>query len=202
MEILEMSEEMINPFADILKSQAEMSTNHLSFEDQCGYYGALKCGVKNNAVALAANIAQPTVSYLRAAGERRGGQIHYARVAREYDNLGHNAFIHKYVTDRIRERCLNARHDIMHGLAKPRASQFVKPRKSGLIGRHTLRPRSSFETEIWAIEIAQRPDGYVYLIVNSPMRGEIRREHAQVFGPFEQARDALRDAKDKLTPED
>jgi len=197
-----MSNEFINPFSDALKNQVETTTNHMSFEDQCGYYGALKCGVKNNAVALAANIAQPTVSYLRAAGERRGGQIHYARVAREYAGLGHNAFIHKYVTPLIRERCLNARHDIIHGLAKPRASTFVKPRKSGLVGRHILRPRSSYESETWTIEINQRPEGYVYLIVGSPMSGEIRREHAQVFGPFDQARDALRDAKDKLTPED
>ena len=193
---------MLNPFADVLEHSEETTSNHLSFEDQCGYYGALKCGIKNNAVALAANIAQPTVSYLRAAGERRGGQIHYARVAREYANLGHDPFIHKYVTDRIRTRCLNARHDILHGLAKPRASAFVKPRKSGLVGSHILRPRSALSEETWTIDIVQRPEGYFYLIIGSPLRGEIHREDAQAFGPFAQARDALHAAKDQLTPED
>lgn len=193
---------MLNPFAEDLKKYPSPRSNHMSFEEACGYYGALLSGVQPAAIAIAANVAQPTVSYLKRAGDYVGGQIRYYRVSREYMLLGHDAFIQKYVTPIIRERCLTAMHNLERGLAKPKTSTVPRPRKSGLVGRHILRPRNDYQAETWTIEIVQRPEGFAYLIVNSPMSGEIPHAHAQSFGPFDQARDALRAAKDQLTPED
>jgi hypothetical protein len=195
---------MENPFAGHLKNKLPSGKNHLSFEELCGYYGALMCGVENEAVALAADLAQPTVAYLRVAGEFRGGQLRYPKVAREYQTLGHDAFVHKYITPAIKDRCLAARHNIERGLARPRQSNFAKRRASGLVGRHILKPRSKYDgTTAWTIEILPpSPEGYYYLSLTSLMGGEDERQFARKFGPFETAPAALRAARDQFTPED
>jgi hypothetical protein len=190
---------MFNPFADDIRNSIARGKNHQSFEDLCGYYGALMCGVENEAIALAADLSQPSVAYLRVAGEFRGGQLRYPKVAREYRMLGHDAFVAKYVTAALKERCLTARHNIEHGLAQARQSNAVKPRASGLVGRHILKPRGR---PALVIEILPPlPEGYFYLFLTSLMGGEVKREHAPKYGPFKTAALAMRDAREKFASE-
>ena len=73
----------------------------LSFDDLCGHFGApdvLASSIRSG--RLGGQRRAATVAYLRTAGEFRGGQLRYPQVAREYALLGHDAFIHKYVTPR------------------------------------------------------------------------------------------------------
>lgn len=193
---------MLNPFSEALEDYPRTSSNHMSFEDACGYYGALVSGVQPAAISLAANVAQPTVSYLARAGEYVGGQIRYPRVAREYALLGHDAFIEKYVTPVLREHCVAAMRDLAAGVARPKTSTRVQPRRSGLIGRHILKSRSDFAPTAHAIEILEpTPEGYFYLALTKVGGGEHKPEHAPKYGPFKTAAAARRAARDYLTPE-
>jgi hypothetical protein len=59
-------------------------------------------------VAKVAEIGSSVATYLKAAGQRRGGQVRYPKVAREYDALGHEAFVHRYLTPRLRADLIEA----------------------------------------------------------------------------------------------
>ena len=99
---------MENPFAQSLATLNRPDYGKLSFDEQCAYYDALKCGVPPAAVAQVAGVAQSTVSLLGSAGETRGGKMRYAKLAREYDSLGHDAFVHRYLNPLIRDRLMVA----------------------------------------------------------------------------------------------
>ena len=108
---------MENPFAEKLEGLDTPNHGKLSFEEQCGYYAGLMltrarpgspdrpwtplpCAV----VAHAAGVGSATISHLLAAGHVRSGVLRYPRVAAEYAKLGHEAFVHRYLTPIIRER--------------------------------------------------------------------------------------------------
>jgi hypothetical protein len=97
---------MENPFAEALADLGWPNHGRLPFEDQCAYYAALKCDVPPVAVANVSGLSQSVVSLLKAAGTPRGGQLRYPKVASEYAAMGHDSFVHKYLTPLIRERLM------------------------------------------------------------------------------------------------
>ena len=190
---------MTNPFAEALKNHIPSTANHMTFEEQCGYYGALKSGVPRIVVAAAANIATPTVTYLARAGELVGGQIRYRKVATEYADLGHEPFIHKYVTPALRDRCLAALANYENGTLPERQQRAVRRSANGLVGIHKLKPRNEWQDESARIEIAQKPEGYISILLNLGERA-FEREHGERLGPFPTSRAAFMAARTKYTP--
>ena len=193
-----------NPFTDVLKDYILTGTaakKHLTFEEQCGYYGALLSGVPYLVVAAAAGIAGPTASYLARAGSRVSGQIRYPKVAAEFAALGKAAFIHRYVTPTIHARCLTELSNHEKGLLEPRLTGRARTsRAKGYAGVHILKPRSEFTTETWRIKIFARAGQWFAAIIGSPMRGQVEFEHAQKLGPFATDRDCYLAARKQLTP--
>jgi len=192
-----------NPFAEALKNYIPHAANqnHMTFAEQCGYYGALMSGIPNPVVAAAAGIANPTVSYLSRAGARAGGQVRYPKVAAEYQSLGHDAFVAKYVTAALRDRCLIELENYKNGLLEPRYTGTARTsRAKGYVGVHILKPRSEFATDAWRIKIVEREGQFFALILTSPISGEIPEEHAQKLGPYATDHDCYLGARSKLTP--
>lgn len=190
---------MTNPFAEALKTLIPSTSSHLTFEEQCGYYGALRSGVPNGAVAAAADIATVTASYLARAGELSGGQIRYRKVADEYSRLGHEAFVHRYVTARIRDRCLAEIENLNHGIKPERQVRHAKRTANGLVGVHLLKPRNPWQAETARVEVTETPEGYRSILL---ALGEttFKREHGERLGPFPTSRQAFLAARTKYTP--
>lgn len=110
---------MENPFAEALKGLDYPNHRKLSFEEQCAFFAALKCGVPQLAVAHAGNVSRFTASLLSKAGTMSGGQLRYPAVASEYATHGHEGFVHKYLTPIMRERVLAAMEDLRHRERNP-----------------------------------------------------------------------------------
>jgi hypothetical protein len=130
---------MENPFADIVNSQLIYKTVKLSHSDACAFYAALREKVSQPIVARASGLTQGAISHLAAAGERRGGQIRYPKVAAEYRALGREAFIHKYVTPIIRERLRVASLETRARSPSAFEAEGVKPRANKDRGRHLIK---------------------------------------------------------------
>ena len=127
---------MENPFSDLVASLNSQNHKHLTFEEQCAFYAALQCGVTQAAVALAAKVSGPTISLLSNAGQVRAGQLRYPRVAREYQSLGHDAFVSKYATPWARERLDAASAQILHKKRNPDEAKGWSPRANAYEGVH------------------------------------------------------------------
>lgn len=147
---------MENPFAEKLALLNRPDYGKLSFGEQCAFYAALKCQVPPAAVAKAAGVAQSTISLLGSAGQARGGKMRYAKLAREYDSLGHDAFVHRYLNPAIRDRIMVAIDQIKHAARNPdiNAAGF-SPRANRYVGRHdwaatatSLNRRAVFRIEL------------------------------------------------------
>lgn len=156
---------MENPLADILEKQTSTFHRRLPFEEQCAWHIALKLGVNPRAVALAAQIALPTVSYLREAGSFRSGQLRYPKVAREYQALGHEAFVHKYLTAPIREQIAAAVHTVERNRRNPdMLPSGYNPRATGMLGRveWTEAQSSTGRHTVFRIELHPNLGGYFW----------------------------------------
>jgi hypothetical protein len=192
-----------NPFADVLKNYIPhaASKNHMTFAEQCGYYGALMLGVPMPAVAAAAGIANPTASYLKRAGASVSGQMRYPKVAEEYRSLGHETFIQKYLTPAIHARCVAALSNYQKGLLEPRYTGAARTsRAKGYAGVHNLKPRSDLSPDAWTIKIYRHEGQWFAAIIVTPMRGEVPFEHAQKLGPYPTDRDCFLTVRKQLTP--
>jgi hypothetical protein len=104
----------------------------MTFDEQCGYYAAIQSKVPLLIVAKVAGISHTVASYLKAAGERRGGQTRYPKVAREYAALGHEAFIHKYLNPRLR-------HDLIEAIDERKREHDAKRLKAQGIPANVMR---------------------------------------------------------------
>lgn len=133
---------MTNPFEDILKTQTTGHPRKLSHEEACGYYAALRDGVTQPIVSAAAGLSQGAISHLAAAGERKGGQIRYPKVAAEYLALGREPFIHKYVTTIIRDRLRVAQDQVRNRPPSAIETAGVNPRANKDRGRHAIKDPS------------------------------------------------------------
>ena len=152
---------MENPFAEQLKGFDNPDYGRLSFEEQCAFFGALKCQVPRLAVAKAAGVSQATVSLMLSAGELRGGKLRYAKVAREYETLGHDQFIHRYLSAPIRERLDQAIADYRRRERNPDLNaKGYNPRANAMCGRYEWRETSIGLHAIFRIEL--HPDGAGY----------------------------------------
>ena len=139
---------MENQFTEWLQVLGRQNYRKLSFEDQCAYYAALilhldpanpvspekRRPIPPAAIASVAGVSSATISLLAGAGQVRGGQLRYPKVANEYRALGHDAFIHKYLTAPIRDRLAVALNqsdhaernvDINEHGYNPRANRYV-----------------------------------------------------------------------------
>ena len=140
---------MESPFADILKTQLTFNPRKLSHEDACGFYAALHDGVAQPIVAKASGLSQGAISHLKAAGEHRGGQLRYPKVAEEYARLGREAFIHKYVSAIIRDRIRVAHDQIVNHRATMTERAGVNPRANKDRGRQVIKdPQGAPDTPI------------------------------------------------------
>lgn len=164
---------MENPLADMLEGLAIPDYGKLSFEEQCAYYIALlpykltTTGETTRfppaAVAQAAGVSQSTISLLSDAGQVRGGQLRYPRVAAEYAKLGHETFVHKYLTPIIRERLRVALDDWKRRKRNPDVNEHgYNPRANRYVGRHEW-PKTSIDLQaIFYIDLAHDRGGYLW----------------------------------------
>jgi hypothetical protein len=83
-------------------------------------------------VSKVAKISSSVATYLKAAGQRRGLQIRYPKVAREYDRLGHEAFVHRYLTPRLRQ-------DLIEAIAEKKRQHDAKRLKDQGIPANVMR---------------------------------------------------------------
>ena len=160
----------INPLADLLERQNTKPKHKLSIEDQCSFFATMKLGISPVVVAECTGLSLPTVCHLRQAGEYRSGQLRYPAVAREYAQLGHENFIHRYLTAPIRERIAVAIDSVNR---RERASLNAKgynPAANRYAGRHAWPETSSGFHVIFRIELY--PDGGGYFWRNLKPRYE------------------------------
>ena len=190
---------MENPFSQALENTIPTSKNHIPFPEACAYYGALRCGVPQAAIASIAGVAPVTVAYLNRAGEFRSGQKRYPKIAAEYDQLGHDAFIHTYLTPAIRASLLHAIELLNKGLLPERKSNFARQRANGLVGFHVLKPRNQWQVESARIQIETIPQGYRW-VLHALGSFEYAYEHAPKSEPFATSREAFNAAKTRFTP--
>jgi hypothetical protein len=190
---------MTNPFEQVLKDTIKTSKSHLPFPEACAFYGALRCDVPPAVVASVAGVSLVTVSYLTNAGQFRSGHMRYRKVAGEYEALGHAAFVEKYLTPAIRERCLTALENFKRGLLPQRQSNFVRARSNGLVGIHILKPRNEWQSHTARVQIEATPDGYRWALLAI---GTVTysHEHAPKSEPFATSREAFLAARSKFTP--
>ena len=152
---------MENPFADSLKNLKPRNDRKLSFDEQCAFYCALKLSVPPIAVAQAAGLSAIAISHLARAGQFLGGQIRYPRVAREYAALGHEAFIHRYLTPPLRERLDQAIDAYRSRERNPDInSKGYNPKANGACDRYEWRETSIGLHAVFRIEL--HPDGAGY----------------------------------------
>jgi hypothetical protein len=198
---------MENPFAEMLKGLINTNGRKLAFGEQCAAYGALKLQVPLEAVARAFGVGLPTLSYLRHAGEVRGGQLRYRLVAREFEALGEDAFVQKYLTPPIRERLAVAIDAFKRKIRNPDINaKGYNPRADGYVGHHALKPRSEYQAETWEIDIAlfsggERP-GYFYRIGKPYPTAKWNGNPERQDGGFVTSTDCYRSARDYLSPKD
>ena len=152
---------MENPFADVLKNLKQRNHRKLSFEEQCAFYAALKCAVPPLAVSRAAGVSPIAISHLARAGSFLGGQIRYPKVIREYETLGHDAFINRYLTPPLRERIDHAIDAFAKRKRDPDLNaKGYNPRANGNCGRYEWPETSIGLHAIFRIELY--PDGAGY----------------------------------------
>jgi hypothetical protein len=131
----------------------------MTFDEQCEIYAAIRSEVPLLIVCKVANISSSVASYLKAAGKRRGGQTRYPKVASEYEALGHEAFIHKYLTPRFRQ-------DLIAALDEKKREHDAKRLKAGGIPANVMRYCRIYrweKTELGqpvAFRIEQHIDGF------------------------------------------
>ena len=216
---------MENPFADILGTSTIPDYSRLSFEEQCAYYVALmpykvsSTGEMQRfppaAVAAAAGVSQSTISLLGDAGQVRGGQLRYPKVAAEYAALGHEAFVHKYVTPIIRERLAVAYDAWKARKRNPDLNQRgYNPRANRYVGRHEWPKTSIGLHAIVYVDLAPERGGYFWFDLKprqdlpeialnqatpqgDPERERDPNDHEQGFAT---STDAWRAARDRLDP--
>jgi hypothetical protein len=154
---------MENPFAEQLKDLPFRNTSHLTFEEQCAFFAALRLSVPPLAVAQAAKLNRVTISHLNRAGSFLGGQIRYPKVAREYEILGHENFIHKYLTPPIRDRLAVAIDAYKRRERNPdlNANGF-NPLANRYCGRHEWLETSLGLHSIFRIELIPDRRGYLW----------------------------------------
>lgn len=156
-----------NPLADILERQTTKTGRKLSFDAQCSWFICLRLGVAPIVIARASGLALPTVCYLRMAGEHRSGQLRYPKVAHEYAALGHEAFVHKYLTPLIREQVEVAVEQVRQA-ESARAfdetlnDQGYSPRATRYCGRHEWPATSIGMHAIFRIELCPGRGGYMW----------------------------------------
>jgi hypothetical protein len=152
---------MENPFAEALSDLKEPNYKILPFEQQCGYYAALLMDVPHSVVASVSGLKQPVVSHLSRAGRVISGRVRYPRVAREYRALGHEGFIHRYLTAKIYEDCL-------YGIAERKRVREAKRAQSDGIPANVMRYCRRYEwpkTELGMhviFRIEQHADGFLW----------------------------------------
>ena len=152
---------MENPFAEQLALLNRPDYGKLSFEEQCAYYAALKCKVPPAALAKAAGVAQSTISLLGSAGQERGGKMRYAKLAREYDSLGHEAFVHRYLTPVIRDRLIVEMDKLKHAARNPDINEYgFNPRANRYVDRHDW--ALSYRRTVFRIELHPTRHGYFW----------------------------------------
>ncbi len=203
---------MENPFADMLVGSKIPDYSRLSFEEQCAFYVALlpyKVSTSNEyqrfppaAVAAAAGVSQSTISLLSDAGKLRGGQVRYPKVAREYQTLGHEAFVHKYLTPIIRERLAAALEDWKARKRNPDINaKGYNPRADSACGRHD-RPETSIDLPaVFYIQLMPDRGGYFWRNLK-PRHDlpEVPVSQADCNGPYPTSQDAKRAALAYLDP--
>jgi hypothetical protein len=154
---------MENPLAEMLKGLHSGKHRKLSFEEQCAFHIALKLGVPPLAVASAAGVSPIAVSHLARAGSYLGGEIRYRAVAREYETLGHENFIHRYLTPPIRERLAQAIDAYKRRKRNPdRNPKGFNPLANRYCGRHEWRETSLGLHSIFQIELVPDRQGYLW----------------------------------------
>jgi hypothetical protein len=148
-----------NPFAEALADLNMPNYKKMTFDEQCGYYAAIRSDVPLQIVAKVGGFSPSVATYLNAAGERRGGQVRYPKVARMYAALGHEAFVHTYLTARLRQECLEAIADL-------KRERREKARKRAGIPANVMRycriyrwPKTELGQPV-AFRIEPAPDGY------------------------------------------
>lgn len=160
---------MENPFAQALADLGRPNYGRLPFEDQCAYYAALKCEVPPIAVANVAGLSQSAISQLNRAGTGtpRGRQLRYPKVAAEYAAMGHDAFVHKYLTPVIRERLMVeianlkiAEREKADG--EPLNEHGYSPRADGFCGRVEWKKTSIGKHAVFRIELHPGRGGYFW----------------------------------------
>jgi hypothetical protein len=146
-----------DPLDQALKDLGRPDYGRFTFDEQCGYYAALLKGVPPTVVAKISGMSQTVVSLLKGAGQERSGQLRYPRVAREYHAMGHEAFIHRYLTPVIRQACLEGVNDLRRA-QRARVKDRVlginehdwSPKANRYAGRHVI------PAEILGYELAYR----------------------------------------------
>ena len=194
---------MENPIQDLVESQITITGPRMPFFDQCGWFAALACGVHNRAVAVASGLAPPTVAFLKQAGQHYGGQTRYPKVAAEYAALGHDAFVHRYLTPKIRDRLAVAINQIRRKQLEPKTQDAIRPNAKAYQGRREI---TALDGSKWAVQIRFTPDGWFWAWALEPGRGEIKPEHMRWQGDelrqsrgFPTSRNAWRIPFDLLT---
>jgi hypothetical protein len=203
---------MENPLEKLFLNSEHPKKGKMTFSDACAFYAALQPYRVSStgelrklppaAVAQAAGVSQPAISNLAAAGNIVGGQTRYPKVALEYATLGHDAFVHKYLTPIIQEKLTVAldaynrkKRDPLKGKLNIRAASYE--------GRRELKPRSTYNPMTWTILIAWRSEpaiGWHYQI-QAPHRENTWRGAADGRG-FATSQAAFHAAREYLTPKE
>jgi hypothetical protein len=198
---------MENPFAESLEGLNISNVRKLAFGEHCSAFAALKLQVPLEAVSKTFGVSLATVSYLRHAGEFRGGQLRYPAVAREYESLGHEAFVKKYITPPVREALTVAIDAFKRKVRNPDINdKGYNPRADGYVGHHILKPRGEYATMTWEADInlftaGERP-GYFYRVGKPYPQTKWCGNPERDDGGFVTSTDAYRFARDYLTPKD
>src|SRR4029077_10851618 len=154
---------MENPFARDLELLNRTNYGRLSFDEQCAYYAALRLNVPPVAVATTAGVSQSVVSLLGSAGENRGGQIRYPKVASEDAALGHEAFVHKYLTAPIRDQLSVAIANLNRVKRNPDINEHgFNPRACRYLGRNEWPETSTGMHAIFRIGLHPTRPGYFW----------------------------------------
>ncbi len=188
---------MENPFAEVLKTYIGRQAERLTTEEQCGYFAAIRMGVPLEAISLASGLGRSAASHLAAAGERRGGQIRYPKVASAYATLGHEPFVHRFLTPAIHQRCLTAIDQVNHGQKSGRTARGANPRANRYAGKHIF-PDYGPKAPV-TIQWSDDPTGWHW---RSPYDGdnELRGDPRNQEQGFATSRDCYRFLKLRLDP--
>lgn len=133
---LEENMENQNPFADILANVVVQRKHRLTFEEQCGYFGALIHKVPKPIVAEASGMQIAAVYRLANAGQPP--RYDYEKVWLEWQALQGERFIHKYVTPVIRDKLRVAGENIHLARLAPKPFDGFNRRASKYLGSHTI----------------------------------------------------------------